>query len=296
MAKILVTGGTGFVGGYVIDELLTAGHDVTALVRPGETPARLEGKNVKQAIGNVLLYDGLEDACRGCGVVIHLVGIIREMPGAGFEQVHVKGVENMIQAAKACGIKRFIHMSALGTRPDGVSRYHKTKWRGEEAVRASGLPYVIIRPSVIFGPGDEFMTKLKSLFSNPLFVPSIGSGKAQMQPVYAGDVAACYAKAAVLPGGEINRVFELGGPEKFTVPQLLELIGKHIGKMRLVLRIPLRVMKPIVRIIERITDNPPVTSDQLIMLEENNITDSGDMEKVFEIAPTSLRDIIPIYL
>jgi len=296
MAKLLITGGTGFVGGYVMDALIEAGHSVRALVRSGEVPQKaLEEKPVEFAGGDVVSGAGLEEAATGMDAVVHLVGIIRERPGAGFEEVHVKGTENMLRAAAAAKVRRFIHMSALGSRPDGVSRYHKTKWRAEEAVRASGIPYVIFRPSVIFGPGDEFINKLRSFYNNPFFVPVIGNGKPKLQPVYAKDVARCFASAVDNPAA-LNRAFELAGPKEYSTPQLLVAIEHHIDKKRVKLHAPIALVRPAAAVMERFSRNPQLTTDQLIMLQEDNIADNAEAEKTFGIKFSELEEILPSYI
>ena len=295
MKKVLLTGATGFVGGYVSDALLQAGHEVTALVRTPEKATQLRDKGLNLAKGDVLDPDSIRAVCGDAQVVVHLVGIIREKPGAGFTEMHAQATENVVAAAGACGIERIVHMSALGTRPDAVSNYHKTKWRGEEAVRARGIPYVIFRPSVIFGPGDEFMTLLRSFYKNPFFVPVIGPGTSQMQPVYAGDVAHCFA-AAVDCDGVTGQEYDLAGPQRYTVPQLLDVIGAHIGKRRMKMHMPIPIMRLVAAIMEAILPEPMITRDQLIMVQEDNVGDPEPAARDFEIHFNSLEQIIPRYL
>lgn len=295
MKKVAITGATGFVGGYVVDALLEAGHEVAALVRNPPAAARLEAKGVKLLKGDVLDPASLDAALAGAGVAVHLVGIIREKPGAGFEEMHARATENVVNAARKNKVERLVHISALGTRPDAVSRYHKTKWRGEEAVRASGIPYVIFRPSVIFGPGDEFMTLLRGFYKNPFFVPVIGPGTSLMQPVYAGDVARCFAAAVDNPDA-INKEFELAGPAQYTVPQLLDVIGEYLGRKRMKLHIPIPLARIMAAVFEKVLPNPPFTRDQLIMIQEDNTSDPEPARQAFGVDFKSLLEIIPKYL
>jgi NADH dehydrogenase len=295
MKKVLITGATGFVGGYVVDELLKAGHEVTALVRNPKKAAALERSGIALAQGDVLDPASIESAASGRDVLVHLVGIIREKPGAGFEQMHHQATVNAVRAAAACGMERFVHMSALGTRPHARSRYHQTKWKGEEAVRAAGIPFVIFRPSVIFGPGDEFISMLADFFKNPLFVPVIGAGKAKLQPVYAGDVARCFAAAVDNPDAA-NRIFELAGPARYTMPQLLDVIGEHLGRRRAKLHMPEALAKPMARAMEKLLPDPPLTTDQLTMIREDNTGDPAPAAEVFQMDFVRLESILPEYI
>jgi len=295
MKKVLVTGATGFVGGYVVDALLKAGHQVTALVRTPKKAGHLESRGAALVRGDVLDAGSVEQGARGHDVMVHLVGIIREKPGAGFEQMHHAATVNAVNAARACGMERFVHMSALGARKHAQSLYHQTKWKGEEAVRDAGLPYVIFRPSVIFGPGDEFISMLAGFFKNPLFLPVIGEGKSKLQPVYAGDVARCFA-GAVDNADAVNRVFELVGPSRYTMPQLLDLIGEHLDKKRFKIHVPLAVIKPAAQVMEKLLPDPPLTTDQLIMIREDNVGGPEPAAEIFQVDFMRLTSILPEYI
>ena len=295
MKKVMVTGATGFVGGYVVDELLRAGHRVTALVRTPSRARALEQKGVALAKGDVLEPQSIVDATRDHNVMVHLVGIIRETPRAGFEQIHNQAAANAMRAAEECGLERFVHMSALGSRPHAASRYHKTKWKGEEAVRGGAVPHVIFRPSIIFGPGDEFISMLAEFYKNPFFLPVIGKGESKLQPVYAGDVGRCFASAVDNPDAE-NKMFELAGPARYTMPQLLDVIGEHLDKRRPKVHVPVALIRPAARIMEKTLPEPPITTDQLIMLREDNTGDPVPAEQVFQIRFVRLEKILPEYI
>ncbi|MGH2395080.1 MAG: complex I NDUFA9 subunit family protein, partial [Candidatus Limnocylindria bacterium] len=217
MSRVFVTGATGFVGRAVVQALRAHGHSVRCLVRRGsERDLRGLGA-IERVEGDVLVRQGLEEGMAGCQAVIHLVGIIREQPSRGitFEQVHTQGTINVIDAAAAAGVRRFLHMSALGTRPNARSRYHRTKWAAEEAVRASGLRWTIFRPSIIYGRGDQFVTMLAYFVGRYPVMPVIGSGRQRLQPVPVEHVAEGFARGVVTGDAE-KQTYEVGGPDTVT--------------------------------------------------------------------------------
>src|SRR5574337_1864296 len=185
---ILVTGGTGFVGSHLIRRLRKEGRSVRALVRNPEKARTLADLGAEVAPGDISDAVSLEKACAGAERVIHLVGIIQEAPGATFRGVHVEGTRNLLQAAKKAGVRHFFYQSALGTRAGAKSEYHRTKWQAEELVAASGIPFTILRPSLIYGPGDQFTLRLADIIKLSPVLPVIGSGASKIQPIYIDDV------------------------------------------------------------------------------------------------------------
>ena len=181
--RVLITGGTGFVGREVAGELLRAGHDAALLVRPGsegkDPPPQGPYRRAELLPGDVLDPGSLLEAIRGCDAVIHLVGIIREFPEKGitFEQLHTRASFNVISAIKTVGPKRYLHMSALGAAEDSPSAYHQTKAVAERAVTLSGLDWTIFRPSLIYGPGDLSLNVFADQIRRLPFVPVIGDGR-----------------------------------------------------------------------------------------------------------------------
>ena len=166
LPSIAVTGATGFVGREVLKQARTAGFPVRAIVRE-----RRAAEGVEQFHGNVIYRPSLEGAFDGVKCVIHLVGIINEYRENTFERVHTEATRNVLDAAKKAGVKRYIHMSALGARANARSRYHQTKWAAEELVRQSGLAWTIFRPSLIYGPGDISINVLSKIVRRAPFVP-----------------------------------------------------------------------------------------------------------------------------
>src|SRR5260370_171617 len=185
MHRVFITGARGFVGGGVVQALRADGHVVRCLVRRGSEPLLKGLGAVERVEGDVLIRRTLDVAVAGCDAVIHLVGIIRERPALAetFERLHVDATLNVLAAASGAGVRRVLHMSALGTRPGARARYHQTKWRAEEAVRSSGLDWTIFRPSIVYGHGDGFVTGLAPMVRRPPVRAGLRGGAARPPPV-----------------------------------------------------------------------------------------------------------------
>lgn len=283
--KIFISGGTGFVGGHVVREFLSRGHEVRLLMHrrsPG-----LSG--TEQVQGDVTRLESFGDALSGCRAAINLVGIIREFPARGitFERLHVQATANMLAATQTAGIRRFVQMSALGARFD-ASGYHVSKFRAEELVRDSGLEWTIMRPSLIFGPGDSFINILAGQLRHFPLVPVIGDGRYRLQPIYADDVARCFALSLERPE-TIHRIFELCGNEPISFVDLLDMIAETLGRPKpFKPRLPLRLMKLLIPVLERFPTFP-ITSDQLRMLLEESVCHCG-VKSSFGFEPRNLHD------
>ncbi len=286
---ILVTGGTGFVGSNLIRRLRKADIAVRAVVRDPEKAQALKDIGVDVVEGDVSGKASLEKAAEGCERVVHLVGIIQETPGATFRGVHVEGTRNVLEAARKAGARHFFYQSALGTRPGAKSEYHKTKWEAEELVRASGIPFTILRPSLIYGPGDRFTIRLKEMIRLSPVLPIIGSGKSKVQPIYIEDVVSCIVKA-VTSDSFYNEMYEVGGPEQLTFEEVTVAIAAAMGVKRPAVHMPLFLVKSAARMLESVLPRPPLTTDQLIMLQEDNVCGMGDIRDAFGIEPAPFRD------
>lgn len=289
--KVFLTGGTGFVGSEVLRQLMAAGHDVRALVRPGSEQKLAVRDGVETWPGDATEPATLAGALAGCDAVIHLVGIIREFPGRGitFERLHVGGTGNVLAAAREQGVRRWLHMSANGTGPAGTTAYHRSKWAAEQRVRDSGLDWTVFRPSLIFGKGGEFVTMLGDLIRKLPLVPVLGDGQYRLQPVAVAQVAESFVRALTMPE-TVGQTYHLGGGASYSYDEILDLTGRAIGREHVAkAHQPLFMVKPMIRVLEH-ADHFPITSDQLEMLLAGNICDTTGWVRDFGIRPVSYAE------
>ena len=282
--KVLVTGGTGFVGTAILHQLRTRGLDVRALVRSTRNAERVRAWNVEPAFGDVTDAAAVLAAARGCTHVVHLVAIIRGRE-AEFERVMVGGTRNMIAAARTAGVQRLVQMSALGVgeQTRTLTPYFAAKWQMEQDVAASGLEHVIFRPSFVFGrSGGALPTFVRQVRLSPV-VTIIGSGRRRLQPVWIDDVADHFAAALELPIAA-GRTFELGGPDVVTWDELYGRIAKTLRKRRAFVHVPAGVARTGARLTEWIPGSP-LTADQVTMLEDagDNVVHGSDTVDTFAL-------------
>jgi NADH dehydrogenase len=239
---------------------------------------------------------GLTQVAQGQDAIVYLVGIIREHGDQTFQQAHVDGVRNSLRAAQSAGIRRFVHMSALGAAKGTGSRYFETKAQAEELVQASGLEWTILRPSLIFGPGDDFFGgTLKGLVKAPApFIPQIGDGHFPFRPVWIGDVAAAFKQSLSL-GRTVGSSYDLVGPREYTFHELLLLVREALGSRKPLLPIPLFLMDLVVPLISPLPFSP-ITKDQYLMLKAGNTADPTPMRSTFRLEERSLEAELPAIL
>ncbi len=289
--NVFVTGGTGFVGSEVVRSLLASGHSVHCLVRPGSEGKLRFRKKVVIHYGDAVDIDSLKKGMAGCEAVIHLVGIIREFPARGitFTKLHVEATRTVLAAAAVCGCKRYLQMSANGTRANARTAYHRTKWQAEELVRASKLDWTIFRPSLIYGAGGEFVEMMAGLVRKLPVVPVIGDGKYRMQPVAVEQVAQSFSRALGRPE-TVRETYHLGGRKSYSYYEIIDIFGAALGKKSVSkLHHPLLLMKPAVKILQSIPKFP-IASDQLEMLLEGNVCDPSEWARTFDIEPEDFAD------
>ena len=319
---IVVTGGTGFVGREICRRLAAEGLAVRALARhPSGQPLP---RGVEFFTGDVTRPETLRLAFRGAKAVIHTVGIIREHGSQTFERIHTQGTAHVVAAAQTAGVPRYLHLSALGTRPGAVSRYHQTKWAAEEIVRSSGLAHTLFRPSLIYGKGDAFTNHLASLMRPPLswlsggFVPIPGGDAVTLQPVGVNEVAETVVRSL----GQTNAVgqtFDLCGPTT-SLKDLSFAIAQTMGRFPtwveqppdvilgmlpwlwlkaskpVLFPVPLKLCRITAAVLERVLPQPPLTTDQVTMLEEGQCGDASPATKLLGFQPVPLREGLASYL
>lgn len=293
--KVFVTGGTGFVGRAIITQLSAEKHKVRALIH--RSNALDNSVDIETVIGNTTKPETLEGLLSGCDAVIHLVGIIREFPRRGitFDKLHTQSTANILRAAEAQGVQRYIQMSANGTRENAETGYHRTKWEAEQLVRQSKLDWTILQPSLVFGPRDMFVNMLAQLIKTLPIVPVMGNGKYQLQPVYVEDVARSFIMALDKPES-VGKTYPCCGPKVYSYDEILDLIGSTLGLSRVrKLHQPLSLMKPLVRFLQFIPLFP-MTHDQLQMLLEGNICQDNSWCKDFDLSLKHFEEGIEEYL
>jgi uncharacterized protein YbjT (DUF2867 family) len=244
--NVLVTGGTGFIGSYLCDELAERGHNVTALSRSPE-PSTVSSE-VETVEGDVTDLDSIRDAFDGQDVVVNLVALspLFQPQGTSHEEVHLGGTENVVAAAEERGVTRIVQMSALGADPTGETEYIRTKGQAENVVKNSTREWVIVRPSVVFGEGGEFVgftKKLKGMFAPvvPLY-PLPGGGETRFQPIWVEDLVPMLADCAEDDDRE-GEVYEIGGPEVLTLREITNMVYDAEGKSVSVVPLPMPMAK-----------------------------------------------------
>jgi uncharacterized protein YbjT (DUF2867 family) len=287
--RIFITGGTGFVGSNIREAL--GDRPVRLLVRDLARYRNLESPTVELAQGDVTQPESLRGVMNGCEAAIHLVAIIAEEGGATFDGVIRQGTVNVVAEAMRIGLRRLVHMSAMGAVNNPAYPYMQAKWQSEQAVKTSGLPWTIFRPSVIFGPGDGFINVLAKLVKTAPIVPVVGDGKSKFQPVSVKEVAQSFVRALDEPK-TAGQLYELGGPEILTYEELLDTIAARLGKKKLKAHVPVGLMKPVVKLSKPLPKflRPPVTEEQLRMLSLDNCSYDSATSRLIGRPPLRLRD------
>lgn len=295
---VTVVGGSGFLGRYVVKHLAEAGFTVRVLCRHPSGALFLKPSGF---VGQIVL--DYADLCRPQTIkgklnyseaVINLAGILYESGKQTFSRLHAQGAEKLAQEAREAGVKRFIHISALGADKATNSTYARTKLAGEEAVRNVYPGAVIIRPGVMFGAEDNFFNQFARMSTYSPALPAIGGGATKLQPVYVDDVA--HAIVACLKRESAGKTYELGGPKVYSFKELLEYLGEVTGHKRRLLPIPF----PVARLIgsaAQILPKPILTSDQVRLLQQDNIVKPDALGfSALGMKATPVESVVPHYL
>jgi uncharacterized protein YbjT (DUF2867 family) len=300
MTKSLVTvfGGSGFLGRHAIRALAKAGHRIRVAVRHPNLGHYLQPMG---QVGQIALVkcdvrepDQVAAAVAGADAVVNLTGILYPRGEQTFDAIHVEAAEAIAKAAKAAGARTLIHVSAIGADKDADSSYASSKGEGEARVRAAFPEAAIVRPSLVFGPEDEFFNRFAALARALPFLPLIGGGNTRFQPVFVGDVAAAILKLAEDPALG-DRTYELGGPTVYTFKELMQIILCETDRKRALIPVPF-ALATLKAIFLQLLPKPLLTPDQVTLLKSDNIVTGGDTLASLGIVPTSVEAEVPAYL
>lgn len=300
---VTVFGGSGFVGRSVVRALARDGWRIRAAVRRPDLAGHLQPLGsvgqIHAVQANLRYPDSVFEALRGASAVVNLVGVLHESGRQSFDAVHVFGARAVAEAAAEAKISSVVHLSAIGADPEAESEYARTKAAGERAILDACPSAVVMRPSIVFGPGDGFFNRFAGLARILPALPLIGGGMTRFQPVYAGDVADAVA-AALAGRAREGAAYELGGPEVLTFRELMEFILREIGRKRLLVSVPFPVAELKARFLE-LLPRPLLTVDQVRLLKSDNVVGAdaiadGRTLEGLGIAPHALEAIVPAYL
>lgn len=284
---VLVTGAAGFVGVHVCRELTRRGARVRGLVRdPAKAAERLTPMPVDLHVGDIRDEPVLRRALHGCDMVVHLVAIAIERRGQTYESINAAGTQRVLEVMRAVGVRRLVHMSQNHATSASPYRFLRSKGMAEDAVRAGATDWTIFRPSVIFGPEDEFVNVLARLVRlSPLVYPLPGGGRARFQPVHVDDLARAVA-GALERTDTVGHSYAIGGPAQLSLRQMTERVLVAMHAKRVLVPVPTGLLRPLIAIAQRLLPNPPVTTGLLDLLAIDNVVTGDALRTDFGIAPT----------
>jgi uncharacterized protein YbjT (DUF2867 family) len=305
MMRVAIFGGTGFVGSFLVDALIAAGHEPSLMVRPGSERKVRQAEHCQLVPGNLSSTTAIDATLENCDAVIYSIGILKESPKQGitFEELQYNGVVRVAESAKTRGISRFLLMSANGAKSVGTP-YQETKFRAEEHVRASGFDVTIFRPSVIFGEPRGRMEIGTQLYQE-MIAPPIPAvefftgwrpyrGAIEMSPVHVEDVAQAFL-TALRESSTIGKTYVLGGPEVLSWGEMLRRIAGTVGHTKWILPMPIGIMKLAAASLDWLPFFP-VTRDQLTMLAEGNTADPAALAQLIGRQPKAFDEAHLAYL
>lgn len=298
--QVTVFGGSGFIGRAMVQALAAEGYQIRiAMRRPELSDSIMTAGDVGQIMPvrtNLRMPQSVAAAVAGSQAVVNATGIFFQRGRQRYQSVHVEGARTIAAACTAAGVQRLVHVSGIGAETQGTRNpFIRSKGEGEQAIIGGYETATILRPSVVFGPNDRFFNRLADIAAKAPFMPVAGSGKARVQPVFVGDVAA--AAAAVLRRPETAKtVFELGGPRIYTYRELAALVLHVIGRDKPVIGIPAGLMK-LAGFFAEFLPVPPLTRDQIDLMTTDNVVRPGAASfETLGIKPTAAEAILPMYL
>lgn len=287
--KVLVIGSAGFIGKGLVSRLSQAGVPTRWLVADRAKAADVAGVEVVE--GDLFRARDLDRALTGVTHVVPLVSILRETPGQRFERVHVESTRRILEAAIGHRVRKLVLTSALGASPRASSRYLATKGEAEVLVKRSGLPFVILRPAVIFGRGDAFTRMLTDLIIRTPVTPVVGGGQNLYQPLYVEDFLTCLYQA-VIRDDLVNETICLAGSDRLTFDELLETLTRALGTDRFRVYVPAPAVEWLLPWVSMALPDLPITPDQLFLLTQDQTCDLTEMRRCFGVSPRGFRETI----
>ncbi|MBI2456657.1 MAG: NAD(P)H-binding protein [candidate division NC10 bacterium] len=293
---ILVTGATGFVGRHLVRRLCGAGEAVRCLVRPGSPGLQwLESHPLEVMPGHLLDADALAAACQGSRKIIHLAAPIHEGRDAWVERVHCEGMALLVEGARAARVERLLMVSPLGTGASAGLPFLRSRGRAEDLLRESGLPFVILQSSLMFGLGDRLISGMIRLLTRTGLLLIPGTGKTMLQPIWVGDVVSCLLRA--LHDEEVlDRTIPIGGPQHLTYEEIADQVGKMLNIPRVKVHLSRRAVAWATRLLEGLGLNPFLGYRHLELLEVGTITALDAVRRSFGFQPMPLIEGVAYHL
>ncbi len=294
--RVLVTGASGFIASHLLPRLASRGHRVRAMWRGREGPGRASAPGIDWVQGDVTRPDTLGRAVFECDVIVHLAGCSAgETPGS-LERVNVAGTRNLLVAALDAGVERIVYVSALGASP-AAGPYYRSRFHAEDAVMSSGIEHVILRPAVVYGPADHFVTSIVTLLRRFPVFPMLGDGTFRLQPVAVEDLVDALTQSVERPDVE-GGLFEVAGPEPISFTGIVRTVADVAGLRRPILPLPDGVASPLTRLARTAGLSTPFTREQLDVLRWGSVLSSDDnpLRSVFRVKPLPFRDALEDYL
>ncbi len=296
---ITVIGGSGFLGKYLVQELVKHGYRVQVISRQATRAIHLIPLGANSPVtlrdGDLTRPKTLHGALQGSYAVINLAGIIFEKQRQRFTSIHAQCPERLAQMAKEEGVKKFVHISALGIESSSRSRYARSKLAGEKAVQSIFSDAIIIRPGLMFGAEDMFLSRIAKMAKISPIIPLIGRADAKLQPVYVNDVAAAIAKT-IASTASSGKIYELGGASIYELRNLLGYVAQMVNNKAIVVPLPTAVARA-GAIFAKLLPTPPITNEQITMLQYDNLVNPEfDGFAALRIAPSPLEVVMPEYL
>lgn len=294
---ILVLGGTGFLGKCVVERMLACGYPLRVVTRGGHdwkdsNVSSMRQKNVEVIMGDITDEKVVAKAVENVSGIVNVAGTMQESDEDDFDEIHVQTIEYLTAYGKAAGAQRFVHVSCLGARNDADCRYFLTKYEGEQLVREGPFYWTVLRPSFMFGKRFPLLEYLKPIFTFKLFLPVIGSGTNNIQPIFVEDVADCVVQS-IYAKETVGKAFDLPGPDDYSMVELLEMARKSLGIGGVTMNIPSQLSGKTFDILTKALPRSILTNDLAGLMSDDSCSTQKEMLENFQIRNVSLRQYLP---